>query len=522
MTIRKWALVIAAALVLAVWSGALDVHVNWRGPSARAIDLFGGDKDASPGQAAPAEPFWRDETPSGPEPRVPGMPTSFAELAERTSPAVVNIRTKKTLKGGRPEMPRGFEEFFGNPFEEFLPFQPEFEVPSLGSGFVISEDGFIVTNNHVIEDVDSITVAFQTGDELEAEIVGRDPKTDIALLRVKNGKPLPALPLGDSDAIRPGDWVVAIGNPFGLEHTVTAGIVSAKHRIIGQGSYDDFIQTDAAINPGNSGGPLINLRGQVIGINTAINPRANTIGFAVPINMAKSILPQLRATGSVTRGWLGVVIQRITPELAESFKLGDRKGALVSKVEPGGPADEAGIRRGDVIVEFNGRPIEQMEELPRNVAETAVGTKVELVVLREGQRKKLEVTVGRFPEEAAVAGAETPKESQSAEAFGLRVQDLTPEVARQLGVEEGEGVVVTQVLRGSPAASAGLRRGDVILEVDRKAVGNAAELQQRLGEAEKGALLLVRRGENTLFMAMQRSEKEGSQGPGGEEEPSPE
>ncbi len=513
----KWILIAAAAAILAVWSGALDVRMDWRPPAADAIDLFGGDDDEDKTdertQTVAAEPFWAEGTPSeAPEPVLRGMPTSFAELAEAASPAVVNIRTSKTVKRGRPQMPRGFEEFFGNPFEEF--FQGpggEYKVPSLGSGFVISPDGYIVTNNHVIEEVDEIIVVFEDDEEIKAEIIGRDPKTDIALIKVKVDRALPALPLGDSDGIRPGDWVIAIGNPFGLEHTVTAGIVSAKHRIIGQGSYDDFIQTDAAINPGNSGGPLLNLRGEVIGINTAINPRANTIGFAVPVNMAKDILPQLRATGSVTRGWLGVVIQRVTPELAESFDLEDKAGALVSKVEPDGPADQAGIRRGDVVVEFNGEAIEEMEELPRVVAATNVGTKAPVVVLREGDRKTLEVEVGRFPDDPKMAGAgeeEEPEEAR-AEAYGMRIQNLTAELAEQLGLDDTtEGVVVTQVLRGSPASEAGLRRGDVILEVDRKSVTDVTTFEERLGAAEKGALLLVRRGDNTLFMAMQKAEEE--------------
>jgi len=509
----KWLLVAAAALILAVWSGAIDVHLGWRGPAATAIDIFGDDeKDTGAAQAeASAEPFWTEETAdAGPPPTLPGMPTSFAELAQKASPAVVNIRTSKTVKRGKPQLPRGFEEFFGNPFEEFFQLPHEFKVPSLGSGFVISPDGYIVTNNHVIEDVDEILVAFKEGDELKAEIIGRDPKTDIALIRVKPDRALPTLSLGDSDEIRPGDWVLAIGNPFGLEHTVTAGIVSAMHRIIGQGSYDDFIQTDAAINPGNSGGPLIDLHGRVVGINTAINPRANTIGFAVPVNMAKQVLPQLKATGSVTRGWIGVVIQQITPELAESFKLEERKGALVSKVEPGGPSDQAGIQRGDVIVQFNDTPIDEMEELPRVVAATPVGSKAKVVVLREGKRKTVELEIARFPEEQEVASA-TPGESQEemAATYGLRVQDLTPELAEQLGMEETQGVVVAGVQQGGAAAEAGLRRGDVILEVDREAVADVAAFQARLGQAEKGALLLVRRGENTLFMAMQKPEPEG-------------
>ncbi len=510
----KWILIIAAAAILAVWSGALDVHMNWRSPTAEAVDLFG-KKDKEKGEvpaAASSEPFWQENGGTTPPASMPGgMPGSFADLAEAASPAVVNIRTSKTVKRGKPQMPRGFEEFFGNPFEEFFqgPGGGEFKVPSLGSGFVISPDGYIVTNNHVIEDVDEIIVAFENDKELNAEIIGRDPKTDLALIKVEPEQPLVALSLGDSDALRPGDWVVAIGNPFGLEHTVTAGIVSAKHRIIGQGSYDDFIQTDAAINPGNSGGPLIGMSGRVVGINTAINPRANTIGFAVPINMAKAILPQLRATGSVTRGWLGVVIQRITPELAEQFDLPDKQGALVSKVEPGGPADDAGIQRGDVIVEFEGEPIEEMEELPRVVAGTPVGTKGKLIVLRDGKRKKLDVEVGKFPDEAQLAGAEEPpSEAATAEAFGLSVQDLTPQLAEQLGVDETEGVVVSRVARGSPAGEAGLRRGDVILEVDRQAIKDVGSFEERLGATDKGVLMLIRRGENTLFIAMQRPAEE--------------
>jgi serine protease Do len=504
----RWILLATAAVMLAVWSGALDVRFDWRGPAAGAVDLFGrGEKkaDEKAASAQAGEPFWEERAAEAqPEARINGIPTSFAELAESASPAVVNIRTSKTVKPGRTQLPRGFEDFFGNPFEEFFQLPDEFKVPSLGSGFVISSDGYIVTNNHVIEDVDTITVVLQSGDELEADIVGRDPKTDIALIRVKTDKALTALPLGDSEAVRPGDWVVAIGNPFGLEHTVTAGIVSAKHRIIGQGSYDDFIQTDAAINPGNSGGPLIDLRGQVIGINTAINPRANTIGFAVPINMAKSVLPQLRASGSVTRGWIGVVIQRITPELAESFKLEDKKGALVSKVEPGGPAEKAGIRRGDVIVEFAGSPITAMEELPRAVAGTNVGSKAKVIVLREGDRKTFEVEIGRFPDEPQVAAAETEEEAESAEALGLRVQNLTPELAEQLGLEGEAGVVVTQVRRGSAAEEAGMRRGDVVLEVNREGVADVGDFQERLAAAKKGVLMLVRRGETTLFVAVQR------------------
>ena len=500
-------LLVAAGLLL-IASGVLDVRVAWRGNQAVAVDWFGSkpeanDRDAAAPQVA-ASPFW--ESGSGtPEALAPqGAPQSFADLAERVSRGVVNIQTSKTVVG--QEFPRVFEEFFfggpQGPGERFQ--QREHKVPSLGSGFVISPDGYIVTNNHVVEDVDSIKVAFSEGTpEVEATVVGRDPKTDIALIRVKTDHPLYAIPLGDSEKVRPGDWVVAIGNPFGLEHTVTAGIVSAKHRVIGQGSYDDFIQTDAAINPGNSGGPLLNLAGEVIGINTAINPRANTIGFAVPVNMAKEILPQLQASGKVTRGWLGVVIQRITPELAQEFKLQDDNGALVSKVMPGGPADKAGIERGDVIVEFNGHPIADWNELPRQVALTPIERKVDVVLLRKGSRKNVTAVVGKLeePETQQLAKAEAP----GASAFGMRVQDVTPEIASQLGLDDAAGVVVTSVQPGSPAEDAGIRRGDVILEVDRYEVKDTAQLQEKLDESDEGALLLVKRGDATLFVPIKRA-----------------
>jgi serine protease Do len=485
----------SCTLLLLMASGALDVRVIWRGPDAHAIDLFGGSDD----EPAAGEPFWAEG--SGAEPIAPrGVPSSFADLAERVSPGVVNIQTSKTVRGGR--MPRSFEEFFfGTPFGEHPPM--ERKVPSLGSGFVISQDGYIVTNNHVIEDVDRIAVIFEDGTELEAEIVGRDPKTDIALIRVEPEKDVFALPLGDSDSVRPGEWVVAIGNPFGLEHTVTAGIVSAKHRIIGQGSYDDYIQTDAAINPGNSGGPLINMAGEVIGINTAIRPAANTIGFAVPVNMAKDILPQLRTAGRVTRGWLGVVIQGITPELAEQMELESEKGALVSRVMPDGPAAEAGIERGDVIVEFDGRPVEEMNDLPRIVASTPVDKKVKVVVMREGDRKTLKATIGRLeePDETQLASEEGGG-GPGAREYGLLVQELTPDLASRLGIEEESGVVVTGVQPGSVAAEAGLRREDVILEVDKQSVKDVGDLEKQLASADDGALMLIRRGDATIFVAV--------------------
>jgi serine protease Do len=495
-TRRLASLALFASLLIAalMFSGALDVHVSWNEHDAQALDFFGSDDSD---EETDNQPFWVEGS-GRPAIKPRGVPGSFADLAEQVSPGVVNIQTSKTLRGG--EVPRGLEEFFfGGPFGQS---QRERKVPSLGSGFVISEDGYIVTHNHVIENVDSINVLFRHEREVEANVIGRDPKTDLALLRIETDEKLFALPLGNSEEVRPGEWVVAIGNPYGLEHTVTAGIVSAKHRIIGQGSYDDFIQTDAAINPGNSGGPLINLKGEVIGINTAINPRANTIGFAIPINIAKDFLPQLRTDGHVTRGWLGVVIQRITPEIAAHLELEKEQGALVSRVMPDGPADEAGIERYDVIVEFNGKPIDEMNDLPRAVASTRVGRKVDVVVLRDGKRKDLRAKIAKMeePPETQLASAEG---ESGINAFGLRVQDLTPELAGQLGIENDDGVVVTGVAPGSSAAEAGLRREDVILEIDKKPVGDVDMLERKLANADAGALLLIRRGDATVFVPLE-------------------
>ncbi|HVH17255.1 MAG TPA: Do family serine endopeptidase [Myxococcota bacterium] len=500
--------VLGAALIALVITGAVDIDVKWRDGVARAIDLFGSDeppKNVAAGDAtAGAGSFWTDGATAQPIAPV-GVPTTFADLAERVSPGVVNISTKKTV------VAHSLEDFFPFPFQDpfggqggMPPGERKQQVPSLGTGFVISQDGYIVTNNHVIEDVDSITVRFADGKELPAEIVGRDPKTDIALIRVTTDQPVFALPLGDSESVRPGEWVVAIGNPFGLEHTVTAGIVSAKHRNIEQGMYDDYIQTDAAINPGNSGGPLLNLAGAVIGINTAINPRANTIGFAVPINMAKDILPQLRADGRVTRGWLGVVIQKITPEIAEEFDLDEPKGALVSKVVPDGPAADAGVEQRDVIRRFDGQPIDDFDDLPRLVARTPVDKKVSIVVIRDGKEKELTTKVGAL-EEPEIAKAAATASPGGSSAFGLRVQDLTPELAEQLGLEgNANGVVVSAVEPGGPAGEAGLRRGDVIVEVDRHEVQDSGALEKRLEETDDRALLLVRRGDSQLYVPLKR------------------
>lgn len=351
----------------------------------------------------PAGRFWQEG--SGERAAWNPVPSGFAELAERVKPAVVRIQAisddgkDRASKRARPRESPG--EGFRLPFESgpHRGGHPFIFPRSTGSGFVISEDGYILTNSHVVEDADRITVGFMDGTDLEADLVGLDPNTDIALIRVYSENAFAFLPLGDSDPVRPGDWVVAVGNPYGLSHTVTAGIVSAKHRrdILG-GRYDDFIQTDAAINPGNSGGPLIDLNGEVIGINTAIKPAANAISFTVPINIAKKILPQLRTAGRVTRGWLGVVIRNVPEEIARDAGLQRSQGAWVQQVQIDGPAQNAGLERGDVILEFDGHVLRDRGHLSRVVGDTPVGKLVEVLILRDGKRKTLTVTVGKLVE----------------------------------------------------------------------------------------------------------------------------
>ncbi len=475
-------------------SGVVDVHVDFRKDTAEAAEIV--EENASPSLAAPA--LWQEGSHMDPVAPPNGAPASFADLAERVSPAIVNIQTKRTVKGrSGPRHP--LEEFFGT-----QPFRGRKNVPALGTGFVIRADGYIVTNNHVISDVDKIEVHFTDDTVLEAEIVGRDPKTDVALIKVTPENDLAALPFGDSDAIRPGDWVVAVGNPFGLEHTVTAGIVSAKHRQINRDDsrrFDDFIQTDAAINPGNSGGPLLNMSGEVVGINTAINPQANTIGFAIPINIAKNILPQLESKGRVSRGYLGVRIRPVNDTFEELLELDDRSGALVDGVEPDSPADKAGIERYDVIVEFNGDKVESMEELPKIVAATPVGTKAKVIILREGKKKTVNVTLAELDaSEVAESGGDSTDETGS---YGLAVQGLTPDLAAQLGVEEDlTGVVVSAVEAESPAEEAGIRRGDVIIEVNRNKIKGVSAFRKRINEKKAGAILVVRRGDSEQLVAL--------------------
>lgn len=444
-------------------------------------------------------------------------PESFADLAQQVSPAVVNITTTTTIAApmdGGPIVPKGspFEDFFNEFGGPNGPRGPQ-RSNALGSGFVISEDGYIVTNNHVIEGADEISVEFYSGDTLDAELVGTDPKTDIALLKVKSDKPLAFVSFGNSDLMRVGDWVLAVGNPLGQGFSVSAGIVSARNREL-SGTYDDFIQTDAAINRGNSGGPLFNMNGEVVGVNTAIlSPNGGSIGigFSMASNVVAKVVGQLKEFGETRRGWLGVRIQDVTPDVAEAMGLGDVKGALVTDV-PEGPAKEGGIQAGDVITSFDGAPVTDTRELVRRVADADVGRAVRVVVLRDGKSQTLLVTLGRRETaegEGAETGAapETGSEPASKELLGMTLSVLTDETRGELGLgAEIEGLVITDLDPAGEAYEKGLRAGDVITEAGQKKVTSIADLEARITEAKdagrKSLLLLIRRGADPRFVAL--------------------
>ena len=472
------------------------------GPRVQAISFWGEQPVAEQATPSPA-PSAKPE-----EQAAVGCLPDFTRLAEKLSPVVVNISTTSQgdpapQMGGESPFGQGDPHEFWEPFERFfgpLPKRP-FKQRSLGSGFIINRDGVILTNNHVVENADEIIVKLANDKEYKAKVLGRDAKTDIAVIKIEDVPDLTPVALGDSDALRVGEWVMAIGNPFGLEHSVTAGIVSAKGRYIGQGSYDQFIQTDAAINPGNSGGPLINLKGEVVGINSAIFSRSGGnigIGFAIPVNLAKDELPDLEQKGKVTRGWLGVMIQKITPEIADSLGLTDATGALVADVMKDGPAAEAGIKVGDVIVEFDGHAVKDSTELPLLVARTPVGKSVKVKIIHDKSPSIVSVKINELKDEEVVAAGKE-------ENFGVTVQALTPEIAESLGLSNDvKGVVVSAVEQGSTADDAGLRRGDVILEVNRQPVKDLAGYHKALQSTGKGksVLFLVRRGDNTVFLAL--------------------
>ena len=374
----------------------------------------------------------------------------------------------------------------------------------MGSGVIISQDGYVLTNNHVVAGAKEVTVTLADHKEYKGRIVGRDPQTDLAVLKIDAKEALPVSTLGDSDNLKVGDWVVAIGNPFGLDHTVTSGIVSAKGRVIGAGPYDNFIQTDASINPGNSGGPLLNMQGEVVGINTAIIPQGQGIGFAIPVNTVKPLIPQLETKGEVTRGYLGVSIQSITPGLAKSLNLPDQQGALVADVNPDTPAAKAGIKRGDVIVAYNGKEVADSQALPAMVAATPVDQQATVTVIRNGDKLQLPVKVGQLPSQRA-DNANPPAAVQPArEKWGLQLRDLNPQIAAQLRLKSDQGVVVVGVQPGSRAADAGVQQGDVILEVNRQPVSSVPDLMAKINgsQAKDQLLLLVQRQSGKLFIPL--------------------
>jgi len=432
------------------------------------------------------------------------FPESFADLAAKQEPAVVNVSTTKVIRSNMrqlPGLPPGspFEDFF----RDFFPRMPQQETHALGSGFIISSDGYVVTNNHVVEGADEIIIKTSNGEEMKAKIIGTDPKLDLALLKIDSSN-LPRVRLGDSDSLRVGDWVVAIGNPFGLEQTVTAGIVSAKGRVIGAGPYDSFIQTDAAINPGNSGGPLFNTRGEVIGINTAIYSRSggnNGIGFAIPINLIRPVINELKATGHVRRAKLGVHIDRVSKETMKALGLKNTKGALVRQVEAGSAADKAGIQAGDVIIGLDGEAIKRVHDLPIRVARHKPGDTVRVEIVRNGKRRVIPVTVEEMAEEVAASG----KGAQGkAPALGLALQNLTGDMAESLRTRVKAGAVVRKVRPGSVAARAGIVPGDVLYRINRQPVRNVADFNKLWRSFKPGDVLqiMLDRHGNQVFIIL--------------------
>ncbi len=499
-----------------------------------------GRADAGSATKVAAEQLWRELPAATPAAAAPtGAPvTTLAPLIKQLKPAVVNIATTTVGKnhprvpgyprggpqGGQEGGPGGqmeefFQRFYGQPRE-----MPEFRSNSLGSGFIINKDGYILTNNHVVGDATEIKVKLSDGREFMAKVVGKDPPTDVALIRLEKAPhDLPTVALGDSDALEQGDFVLALGNPFGLSGSASFGMVSAKARSLQNGPFDDFIQTDAAINPGNSGGPLFNMKGEVVGINTAIvSPQIGQgIGFAVPISLAKQLLPQLEKGSKIARGYLGVTVGDLTPELARGFGLGENvKGAVVQDVVASAPAAKAGVKAGDVVTAVNGKPVEDRGQLTKTVASITPGGKATLSILRKGKKQEITVTVGTRPDEEALARGEgsgddgegavdAPAGAKGAK-LGVRLQPLTPEMRRQMKLDADAGVLVAEVVPDGPAARAGIQRGDVILEVAQDAVAKPEEVAAAFGKAKPGdvVLLRVKRGSQSTFVPVKIPEPE--------------
>jgi serine protease Do len=482
-----------------------------------------------------------------------GAPDSFADLAAKLLPAVVNVSSTqsaqpKTAQGAQPGGPQSGPEIPmfppGSPFEQFFkdflnrgrpgqqgegPARPERRAQSLGSGFIIDSSGLVVTNNHVIDGADEISVILQDNTTLKAELVGRDETGDIALLKVKAENPLPTVEFGDSNQSRVGDWVLAIGNPFGLGGTVTAGIVSARSRDIRQGPYDDFIQTDAAINRGNSGGPLFNMDGKVIGINTAIfSPSGGSIGigFSIPSNMAKTIVMQLKDFGHPRRGWLGVRIQQVTPELADSVGLKDTSGAMVAGVTDGGPAEKSKIRGGDIILKFDGQDVKDMHALPRIVAETDVGKQVKVVLWRDGKQVAVDAVLDEKPSDEKLASADTgkkspdvPSASRDLEGFGMKISPITADIKDRFQINaDQKGVVITDVTQGGVAAERGLKPGDVIVEVQQAEVVSPEDVMKKVeaqrAQDRKSVLMLIQGQDGVRYVPLPISKNSKDSKPG--------
>ncbi len=481
----------AVGLTLALIGGAaVGALATTRGPGARAPLA-----QATPSTLeAPVIPV-----------QMPLTTGTFAKVAEVIKPAVININT--VSRGGTGPGRTPFEEFFGEEFfRRFFGDVPE-RIPqrSLGSGVIIDPSGVALTNAHVVEKATEIEVITLDGSKHKAKVIGIDKKTDLAVLKLDDGKgKFPYARLGDSDRMQVGDWVIAVGSPFGLQSTVTAGIISAKARQIGQGPFDDFLQTDAAINPGNSGGPLVNMQAEVVGINTAIVAGGSGIGFAIPSNMARKIHTELQTKGRVTRGWLGVSIQPLTPELANSFGVKDSKGVLVSDVVPDSPAGKAGLKPGDILLEFEGKKTEVPSDLQRAVGLASPGQDSKVKVWRDGGERTLAVKIGEAPDEREAQQQRGGGPRGSAPTvLGLDVRPITPEVARQLNLRTSEGVIVARVEEGSPAAEAGVQRGDVIREINRQKIRSPADYERITRDAKEGDRLtvLLQRGPMSLYVA---------------------